>query len=117
MSNNNFTVVTDSKLLVSGQGTKPAVGTKLMLKLSVSSDGKTKYSDTKHADGTISVGNKLLFSNEYPEFSAYAFVDIQHFKDNLSKLLMVDDSGVKYITVTVIVPTFVPSGTSKKASL
>ena len=119
MSNktNNFTVVTDSKLLVSGTGTKPATGTKLVLKLAVNSDGSTRYSDTKHQDGSVTVADKLCFSNEYPEFSAYSFVTLEHFNTNLADKLMVDEAGTKFIEVQVIVPTFKPTGAVTSASL
>ena len=112
-----FTVVTDSKLLVSGTGIKPTTGTKLVLKLAVNADGSTRYSDTKHQDGSVTVADKLCFSNEYPEFSAYSFVTLEHFQANLADKLMVDESGIKFIEVQVIVPTFKPTGAVKSASL
>ena len=114
---NTFTVVTDSKLLVSGTGSKPATGTKLVLKLAVNSDGSTRYSDTKHADGSVTVADKLCFSNEYPTFSAYSFVTLEHFQANLADKLFVDESGVKFIEVSVIVPTFKPTGAVSPASI
>ena len=119
MSNktNTFTVVTDSKLLVSGTGVKPVTGMELLLKLAVNSDGSTRYSDTKHADGSITVANKLLFSNEYPEFSAYSFVTLEHFQANLADKLLVDESGVKFIKLLVVVPTFKPTGAVSAATL
>lgn len=114
---NKFTLVTDVQLLVSGSGAKPVAGTKLSLKLSVNADGTTKYRDTDTADGRKIIGNKVLFSNEYKTFSVYSFVTIEYFNEHLADLLMQDESGVKYIQLSVVVPTFTPAGSSKPAAL
>lgn len=117
-STQKFTVVTDSKLIVSGSGAnKPTVGTKLTLKLSVNADGSPKLADTQHPDGTVTIANKLVFSNSYPEYELYSFVKVEHYKAELADKLLQDEEGTMFIECTVIVPTFKPSGKVVKATL
>jgi hypothetical protein len=112
-----FTVATNAKLLVSGTGTQPEVGTILNLKLNINADGTVKLSDTKKADGTTIKANKLCFSNETDTAKYYAFVEPAYFYENLTDFLFQDDTGTKFLSIEVVIHSFVPSANVVKATL